>query len=352
MDPSRPLFTIGDPSGQYLPGLNTYTAKPFDADITWEKTTTYNVGLDFELFKKGLLSGSFDYYQRKTSDLLAVVPNPPGQNTSGSEFIKNVGSIEGNGFELNLNLKAIETENFAVGLSGNIAYNYNKVKDLNGVSVVQDHGTNLVGTGVYLANNTVGEQPYSAWVFQQIYDASGQPIVGAFADLNHDGIINNDDRYYVALRPNWTYGFSATITYKNIDLAANFRGQIGGQVYDLKKVTNGSVSNGVSDTGTSLNNLLNFYEDAASPLYNTYNGNSTFSDYLLEDATFLRCDNISLTYRIANFVKKSTLRLTGSVTNPFILTKYKGQDPENFNSIDRNFYPRPTTYTFGIGLDF
>lgn len=350
--PSRPLFTIGSSNGQYLPGLNTYTAKAFDADITWEKTTTINLGLDFEIGKTGIFGGSFDYYQRKTNDLLSVVPNAPGQNTSGTEFIKNVGSIEGNGFELNLNLKAIATDNFGVNLSGNIAYNYNTVSDLKGNVFVQDHNSGLVGTGVFLANNAVGEQPYSAWVYQQIYDANGQPVVGAYADVNNDGIINDKDKHYVALRPNWTYGFSTSVTYKNFDLTANFRGQIGGQIYKFKTLSNGSVSGSVSQSGNSLNNTLNFYDGTASALFNDYNGKATFSDYLLEDASFLRCDNIALSYKVGNFTKGSSLRLTGSVNNVFIVTKYSGQDPESFESIDRNFYPRPVTYTFGLSLDF
>jgi len=350
--PSRPLFGIGNVNGQYLPGLNTYTALPFDPNITWEKTSTINLGLDFELFQGSILTGSFDVYKRKTSDLLAVVPSPPGQGTGGSEFIKNVGSIDGNGFELNLNVKAIRTDDFYLGLGGNIAYNYNSVTDLKGVSVVQDTGSGLNQTGVYLAFNPVGGQPYSAWVFQQIYDTKGQPIVGAYTDLNGDGKIDNGDRYYKALRPNWTFGFNSTFNYKNWDFTANFRGQIGGQVYNLKRLTNGNIQSGAPLNGTSLNNVLNFYDGSASPLFTNFNGNATFSDYLLEDASFLRCDNVSLGYKFAKFINKSTLRLSGSVNNLFIVTKYSGQDPENFNGIDRSFYPRPRTYTFGVNLDF
>lgn len=350
--PSRPLIETGDANSQYLPGVFAYTAKPFNAGVTWEKTTTYNIGLDFEFFKESILSGSLDVYKRKTNDLLAVVPGLPGQNLT-NDFISNVGSTDSNGFELNINVKAIKTDNFTLGLGGNIAYNYNTVSNLKNVTVVQASESGLpTGTGVFLANHAVGHQPNSAWVFQQIYDANGQPIVGAYSDLNGDGQINNDDRYYKALRPNWTFGFNTTLNYKNWDLTANFRGQIGGQVYNSRILTSGYTdrSNPVASTGVF--NVLNFYDGTSNPLFQNFNGNATFSDYLLEDATFLRCDNITLGYKFIKFVKNSSLKVYGSVNNAFIVTKYSGQDPENFNSIDNNFYPRPRTFTFGVSLDF
>ncbi|MBS1535911.1 MAG: TonB-dependent receptor [Bacteroidetes bacterium] len=350
--PTRPFFEIGTNTGQYLPGYTTYTARPYNPDITWEKTTTYNLGLDFEIFKRGILSGSVDVFKRKTDDLLATVPVLPGQSTASSEFISNVGSIEGEGFETALNVKIFQKEKFTWAIGGNIAYSYNTVKSLEGVSQVQDKGSGLNQTGVYLAQSAVGHQPYSAWVYEQVYDANGQPIVGAYVDRNNDGKITNDDRYYAAIRPNWTFGFNTTVTVGDFDFAANFRGQIGGQIYNLKTLTNGSLSSVTPQTPGYLNNVLDFYSGAANPLFKDFLGNATFSDYLLQDATFLRCDNISAGYKIKKFVEKSTLRISASVNNVFILTKYTGQDPENFNGIDRTFYPRPRTFTLGVNLDF
>jgi iron complex outermembrane receptor protein len=350
--PSRPLFVIGNPNSQYLPGSNSYTAKPFAEGITWEKTSTYNLGIDFELFKNSILTGSFDVYERQTNDLLATVPIPPGQGLT-DKFIQNVGSIDNKGFELTLNAKIIQTNNFTFSLGGNIAYNYGEVKDLKGISEVQASESGLpFGTGVLLAYHAVGEQPYSAWVFQQVYDTKGQPIVGAYSDLNGDGQINNDDRYYKALRPNWTFGFNTTITYKNWDLTANFRGQAGGQVYNSRVLTTGFTDRPIQGTSNALNNVLNFYDGTISPFFKDFNSNAVFSDYLLEDATFLRCDNITIAYKFAKFIKTSSLKVSGSVNNAFIVTNYTGQDPENFNAIDNNFYPRPRTVTFGLSLDF
>ena len=349
--PTRPFIEPGGTTGQYLPGYFTYTARPYNANITWEKTSTYNLGLDYEFFKKGTVAGSIDVYKRKTTDLLATVPVKPGQSTASSEFVSNVGSIDGEGVEASLAVKMIQSENLNWTVSGNIAYNYSEVSDLKGNSVVQDSGSGLTQTGQYLAYNPVGYQPYSAWVVEQIYDSSGQPIVGAYVDRNGDGTITPDDRYYTALRPNWTYGFGTSFNYKNWDFTANFRGQFGGQIYDFKALTSGNIQAGAPLTSNNLNNVLNFYEGAANPLFNNFN-KDTFTDYLLQDATFLRCDNITLGYKFIKFVKKSTLRIYGSVNNVFVVTKYTGQDPENFNGIDRNFYPRPRTYTFGLSLDF
>jgi iron complex outermembrane receptor protein len=136
------------------------------------------------------------------------------------------------------------------------------------------------------------------------------------------------------------------------DLVANFRGQIGGQVYNSRILTAGFTDRAIQGTSTALNNVLDFYGGAADPNLTSQVGDVQYSDYFLEDASFLRCDNITLGYKFAKFVKSSSLRVYGSVNNAFIITKYSGQDPENFNSIDNNFYPRPRIYTIGVSLDF
>jgi iron complex outermembrane receptor protein len=349
--PYLPTFIPGDASSQYLPGVIPYTVGPYNSELTWEKTTTYNLGLDFDLFKKSILTGSVDVYQRKTNDLLAVVPLAAG-DTGGSEYLKNIGSLDSNGFEVSLNVAAIKTDHLSLNFGGNLAYNYSTISELKGISRTSAGGS-IGGTGNNLAYHAVGYQPYSALVYEQIYDAIGQPIVGAYVDRDKNGIINESDEYYVALRPSWTYGFNVTFGYKNFDLTANFRGQIGGQVYNLKKQQNGYIQAAIPTQSTEYaQNVLNFYNGTASPLFDTYLGNAQRSDYLLEDASFLRCDNISLGYKFPKFVGKSSLRVSGAVNNAFLVTKYTGQDPENFDSIDGNFYPRPRTFTFGVSLDF
>lgn len=350
--PSTPLFAVGSSSSQYLVGSNLYSAIAYNPDLTWEKTTTYNLGLDFDLFKNSFISGTLDVYKRETTDLLAKVALPPGQGLSDS-FIKNVGSTEGKGFELNLSVKPINTDNVNLEFTTNLAYNYSEVTSLKDVSSISANESGLgIQTGVFLARHAVGYQPYSAWVFEQVYAADGTPVVGAFVDRNGDGQITNDDRYYKSLRPNWTFGLGFTLNYKNWDFSSSFRGQLGGRVYNQRKMALGWINSSVPVTGNSLSNTLDFYAGEADSSFLNIQGNIPFSDYYLENATFIRCENIVLGYKFNKFVNSSSLRIYTALNNPFILTKYKGQDPENFNSIDTNFYPRPRMYTFGLSLDF
>lgn len=349
--PSTPLFNVGSNTSQYLDNSSLYTALAFNKDLTWEKTTTYNLGVDFDFFAKNVLSGSFDIYSRETTDLLARVPLPPGQGLTDT-FVKNVGSTESKGFELNLNIKPIETEDFRFNIATNIAYSYVEVTDLQDVTRLTTGSGLPRGTNETIFEHAVGFQPSSFWVFQQLYDTNGSVIPNAFVDRNGDNQITNDDRYYREMTPNWTYGFGLNFNYKNWDLSSSFRGQIGGQIYNARKLTSGWVDRAIPTNSNSLSNVLDFYSGEADIAFQNYNGNAAFSDYFLEDATFLRCENIILGYRFEKFVKNSALRVYGAVNNPFIITKYTGQDPENFGGIDNNFYPRPTTYTFGLSLDF
>ncbi|WP_033959982.1 SusC/RagA family TonB-linked outer membrane protein [Psychroserpens jangbogonensis] len=351
--PSIPLFLAGDANSQYFPNSSLYSAQPFNPNLTWEKTTTYNLGLDFTLFENRIVSGSFDIYKRNTTDLLAQTPVPPGQALTNA-FIDNVGETESEGFELNLNIDPIRNDNFRFNIGANISYNKTEVTDLNGLTDI-NAGGGLRGTGSSLLRHAVGEQAGSAFVFKQVYDANGNPIPNAFVDLNGDNQITDDDRYYAQITPNWTYGFSLNFDYKNWDLSTSFRGQIGGNVYNFAQLNYGFTDSAIANSQNSLTNVLNFYDGSANPVFGdvgVVNGNGQFSDHYLEDASFLRCDNIALGHRFDNMIKKGTVRFYAAVTNPFLITDYSGQDPENFGGIDRNFYPRPTVYTLGINLDF
>ncbi|WP_104735456.1 SusC/RagA family TonB-linked outer membrane protein [Hanstruepera ponticola] len=348
--PTTPLFTAGGNNSQYLPGAGLYSALPFNPDLTWEKTTTYNLGVDFSFFKNNLIAGSFDIYKRFTEDLLAQVNVPPGQGFSDT-FIKNVGEIEGKGFELNLILNAVQTDDFSVSLNGNLSYVYNEITDIGGQADI-NRGGSLRGTGAFLLSDVVGQQAQSASVFKQMYDSNGNPIPGAFADLNGDNVINDDDRYHVQIAPNWTYGFGLNFAYKNWDFSSGFIGQVGGNLYNFNKMNFGFTESVVPANNNSITNALNFYNGAADPAFENVNGNIQFSDYYLEDATFLRCNNLVLGYTFNDMIKNGNVRMYGAVTNPFTITDYDGMDPQNFGGIDRDFYPRPTTFTLGVNFDF
>ncbi len=345
--PNSPLFGNGNPNGQYLPGVNTYTALPFNSQLQWEKTTTANIGIDFELFKSKFISGSIDAYYRKTNDLLAKVPVAPGQYLTNL-ITKNVGSLTNKGVETNLNVKAVTTDNFSLSFNGNIAYNIGKIDELGGVNRLVDDASGLpVQTGVKIGYNAVGEQPYSFAVFEQVYDTAGKPIPNVYVDRNGDGQITEADQYYVAVRPNWTFGFGTTLNYKKFDLTASFRGQLGGKVYNSRNLVAGWSDRTIPTLGSALTNVL----DTSFNFVNV-NGNIPFSDYFLENATFLRCENVTLGYKFDKLIKSASVRIYAAVNNLFIVTKYTGQDPENFNGIDNNFYPRPRVVSMGLNFDF
>ena len=349
--PSIPLFELGSATSQYLPGENLYSAKAFNPDLTWEKTTTINVGVDFSLFDDNRLQGSFDVFQRETSDLLATVPVAPGQALSSS-FVKNVGDMESQGIEASLSLDVIRSQDANLNIFGNFAYIDREVKDLKGVERVGAGGGLPVETGVNIGYHAVGHQPYAAWVFRQLYDADGNPVYNAFADLNGDNQITNDDRYFRNFRPDFTFGFGMNLSYKKASLSTFFRGQYGGQVYNGLLLTSGYIDRARPNNTNSLTNVLDFNNGAADPNFLDNAGNVKFSDYYLEDASFIRCENISLGYDFGTLVGGATLNASLNVNNAFLITKYSGRDPENFGGIDHNFYPRPQSYTLGINIDF
>ena len=349
--PSIPLFELGSATSQYLPGENLYSAKAFNPDLTWEKTSTINIGLDFSLFDDNRLQGSVDVFQRETSDLLARVPVAPGQALSSS-FVKNVGDMESQGIEASLSVDVIRAQDANLSLYGNFAYIDREVIDLKGVPRVGAGGDLPVGTGVDIGYHAVGHQPYAAWVFRQLYDADGNPVYNAFADLNGDNQITNDDRYFRNFRPDFTFGFGMNINYKKASLSTFFRGQYGGQVYNGLLLTSGYIDRARPNNTNSLTNVLDFNNGAADSNFLDNAGNVKFSDYYLEDASFIRCESISLGYDFGTLVGGATLNASLNVNNAFLITKYSGRDPENFGGIDHNFYPRPQSYTLGINIDF
>jgi len=276
---------------------------------------------------------------------------PPGQALS-DRLIQNVGKTESEGFELNLNMSPVQNETVNLALNGNISYNITEVTDLKGAQQIPAGGGLPIGTGNFLLRHALGEQAGSAWVLKQVYDLDGKPVNGSFVDLNGDGNITDDDRYFRAIQPNWTFGFGLNMNVKNWDFSASFRGQLDGEIYNSRRLTNGVIDNVVSQDGLSLNNALDFFDGAADIEIADVVDPIQYSDYFLENASFLRCENIVVGHTFNELVKDTRFKIYFAVNNPFIVTNYSGQDPENFGGIDSNFYPRPTIYNLGINLDF
>ena len=345
--PYTPNFAPVSSTGQYLPGINqVYVANPFSNQLTWEKSTTINAAIDYSLFGKGIVTGTIDAYYRKTTDLLAPVNFPTGQFLS-NVYIKNAAAISNKGIETSLTVKVISSQDMNWSVSGNLTYNIGNVDSVDGTPRIQVGF--IPGIGNPLTYHAPGQEPNSFWVYQQAYDTAGKPIPNVFVDRNGDGKIDEQDRYYAPVAPHWTLGFSTSFNYKNFDFNASFRGQIGGKVYNSVKYQYGWADHVTPNQSANFNNVLNI--DFPFANY-TGTGYIPFSDYYLESASFLRCENLTVGYKFDKLFKSTSLRLYVGANNLFILTKYSGQDPENYSGIDTNFYPRPKIYNIGLNFDF
>lgn len=337
-------------SGQYekVP-ITTIRPNGYDADLKWEETTTYNLGLDYGLFK-GRVSGSLDVYLRKTKDLLNTIPVPAGANLT-NELTTNVGSLENKGIEFSVNALVVDKEDFSWNIGANIAYNKNKITKLTQVDdpdyLGVQHGDISGGTGNKIKIHTVGRPAGSFFVYKQIYDTDGKPIEGLYEDVNNDGQFNESDLYVAGnAAPKVMLGLNTQLNYKNWDLTLSGRANLGMKVYNNIASNTGYYSR-LQVNGEYLNNIN-------KDVFNTgFTNAQYFSDYYVQDASFFRMDNITLGYKLNSLIgKKTNMRIYTSVNNVFVITDYDGIDPEIEGGIDNNIYPRPRTYMLGVNLSF
>ncbi len=314
----------------------------YNPDLKWESTTTWNAGLDFSVLNNRI-TGAIDYYYRDTKDLLSFVTVPAGSSTTNM-LNRNIGSMKNYGIEFNITARPVVTRDFTWTVSYNVAWNHNEITELNDNAAMINVGGISGGTGNTVQAHAVGHPAFSYLLLQQVYDAQGNPIEGCYVDQNGDGKIDVNDRVLNHSKdPKVTMTFGSQFRYKNWDFGFNLRASIGNYVYNNVL----STHNATNDLfGYGLTNLVKNggnYMDA--PQY--------MSDYYLRNGSFLRCDNITLGYTFENLLKdRLRLRVFGAVQNPFIITKYKGLDPEVFDGIDNNVYPKATTYSLGLVATF
>lgn len=339
------LYAIASPSVSYPNGTNGWYlpvyARGYNPDLTWETTTSWNAGLDFG-FLNNRITGSIEYYKRKTTDLLAYVAVPAGSSTT-NKLNRNIGSLENYGVEFNIAAKPIVTNDFTWTLSYNVGWNHNEITELTtGASQLKTGGISG-GNGNTVQIHAEGHPASSFYLFQQVYDESGAPLEGVYVDQNGDGQIDDSDKIInKSPDPKVTMTFGSQFRYKKWDLGFNIRASIGNYVYNNVLSTK-AVYNDLFTYG--LNNVVENDYYFEQPRY--------MSDYYLRNASFVRCDNITLGYTWDNLLNdKLRLRLFGAVQNPFVITKYKGVDPEVFGGIDNSVYPRATTYSLGLVATF
>ncbi len=326
----------------------------YDPLVKWETTQTLDLGLDFG-FAKNRVSGTVDVYQKKTKDLLSVVPIPAGANFN-VELTKNVGNIENRGVEFALNTVPVTNKNLTWNFGFNVAYNKTEITKLidytdpnyNGIAVSGISG----GTGNNIGRFSIGYAPFVFYVKQQVYDNNGKPIEGLYEDIDRDGVVsetdNNDRYFYKKPAPDAIFGINTSVNFRKISLGLTGHGMAGNYLYN-----NFASNNGVL---RSIQNPVQFIGNASVSYRETqFTNNRYLSDYYIENASFFRLDNINLGYDLGKIARgKASLRINGNVQNVFVVTKYSGADPESANSsgVDNNIYPRPRIYTIGANLDF
>lgn len=326
-----------------------YRPAAYDRDIKWESTETYNAGLDFG-FLDNRITGSVDVYLKKTKDLLATVSVPAGSNFS-NQLITNIGSLENKGVEFTLNAEIVKSKDWNWNASFNMAFNKNEITKLTLVDSDEYEGIPqgwiFGSTGGTVQIHSVGYNSFSYYLYKQVYDESGKPLEGVYADLNNDGKINNKDLVRSkSSEPKMTCGFSTSVSFRNWELSTSLRGSFGNYMYNNMNSALATYSNILSPSKSILN-------APASVRESNFYLNQPLSDYYLENASFVKMDNLSLSYNFGRvFNKTVNIRSTLSVQNVFTITKYSGLDPEIAGGVDRSFYPRPRTFTLGFNINY
>jgi iron complex outermembrane receptor protein len=347
--PAQALYReSSEGSYYYIDGEFIPTLRPdaYDPDIKWEETTTMNIGLDFG-FSNDRITGSIDVYRRLTDDLLNSVTVSSGSNFS-NRLLTNVGSLKNNGAEISLNFIPVSTNNMLLSFGLNATYNVNEITKLlltdDPTYIGITYGDGMTGTKQV---TRVGSPAYAFFVNRQVYNADGIPIEGLYVDESGQGGVvggDNADKYiYHNPVADYLFGLSARFEYKNFDLSASARASIGNYVY------NQVAASASYDQMQQIGYWKNFTRALAET---NFVKRQYTSDYFVENASFLKLDNVSAGYRFDNLFGAMGARVSFTVQNALILTKYSGLDPEVSGGIDNNFYPRPRTYMLGIGLTF
>ena len=343
-------YSLGNSNSQYVFGnVPTSVGVPTfrNVNIKWEETTTANVGLDFGFFNNRL-TGGFEVFYKKSQNLLSYAAISDGSNFSNAGF-QNIGSLSSKGVEVTLNAAIVKSNDF----NWNVNFNATKFeRRIDELALGSDILTGGIGggTGGTIQIHSQGYTPNSFYVFKQLYNANGMPIQGAYADLNGDGVINNKDRYIKYNGdPNMTFGFASNMNYKNLDFSFNLRASLGNHIYN--NINSVSAYYSLVQNNTVLGNIPTSVLDT-----NFIQAGSlgTQSDIYIENASFLRMDNITLGYSFPKWLEgKASLRISAGVQNAFVLTKYSGLDPEiTNNGIDNTIYPRPRTLLIGANIKF
>ena len=345
-----PVYTPGLDGAQYQFGgkpVYTYRPEAYNPDLKWETTKSWNYGIDLA-FLDNRFTFSADYYTRKTENLLATVPVPAGTNFD-KMMLQNVGNVDSKGIELALSAHLIDAKDWSWSVTANAAWQRVRIKNLTLTPGAPSPDTE-VGPWIDAYQMQVfstNYAPYAFYLYKQLYDQeTGRPIEGLYADLDGDGQITNNDRYHShSPSPDWILGFSTQLRYKKWSLSTSLRANLGGYIFNGMSMNTGAWET-MSYNDYQLNNLNRSF------LKTGFTRRQFQSDYYLENASFLKMDNIQLSYDFGKVYKSVNLHVSAMVQNVFTITNYSGVDPETSNGVDTAVYPRPRTYSVTIGLNF
>ena len=343
-------YRFGNTNSRYIFGGNPIQStlpQAINPDIKWEETATLEFGIDYGLFDNKI-TGTIGAFQKNSTDLLFDAPVADGSNFTNS-IVQNIGELQVRGLEFSVNTDLIKGEDMNWNVNFNATYLDREIKKL---ALGQDVTTGGIagGTGNTVQLFREGFAPNSFYVYKQLYDTAGNPIEGAYLDRTGDGIINGDDRYLKeSPGADVTLGMQSSFNYKNFDLAFNLRASIGN--YNYNNVNSSSAQLSLLQDNAVLGNV------PISVLDSNFKVTSDviLSDIYIENASFLKMDNITLGYTFDRPIKAFTtnsIRLWAGVQNVFTLTNYSGLDPEVFNGIDNLIYPRSRTFLVGANIKF
>ena len=345
-----PVYTAGLDGAQYQFGgkpIYTYRPEAYNPDLKWETTKSWNYGFDLSLLNNRFTL-SADYYTRKTENLLATVPVPAGTNFDKA-MLENVGNVDSKGLELAVTAHVVDTKDWSWNVTANAAWQRVRIKNLTLTPGAPSPDTE-VGPWIdsyQMQVFSTDYAPYSFYLYKQLYDQeTGRPIEGMYADLDGDGQITTKDRYHHhSPAPDWILGFSTSLSYKKWTLSTSMRANIGGYIFNGMAMNTGAWET-MSYNDYQLNNLNRSFLDTS------FQRRQYLSDYYLENASFLKMDNLQLAYDFGKVYKSLNLHVSAMLQNVFTITKYKGVDPESMNGVDTAIYPRPRTFSVTVGLNF
>ncbi len=347
-----PRYTTGLPNSQYSFGGTSFQVgvpQSYNPNLKWEETTSYNLGLDYGLFK-GTVSGGLDFFYKLTDDLyFNETPYADGSNF-GNQGPANGGSFSTKGVEFNLNADVVKITDFNWNVNFNATTFERRIESLPAGLTEQFTGSSGAGFGGTSQIRRVGYTPDSFFVYKQLYAIDGSPIDGAFADLNGDGIVNENDRYlYKNADPDAVFGFSSNMNYKNFDFSFFLRASVGNRLLNQVNATRAYSDYAVNQDGQLANIPTSFNNTG----FVVPTGIIALSDIYVENASFLRMDNITLGYTFPSWLEgKASLRLFTGIQNAFVITKYSGLDPEINGGVDNTIYPRQRQFLFGANFKF